>query len=273
MGIPARKKRTGRKNATSPAVPAGKTSDVEAVRRRAKAIVRILHKSYPDATCALEHHDPFQLLVATILSAQCTDEAVNKVTPVLFARYPSPDKLAKADPAVVEQIIRPTGFYRQKTRSIITASHSIVETFGGTVPDTMEGLTSLPGVARKTANVILGTAYGQEEGFVVDTHVGRLAHRLGLTWRSRDPKDAIKIEQDLCEVVPRSEWTFLGHALIWHGRRVCTARKPDCKACELNRLCPSAFTFESSVKETVKKAAKAVSKAADKTVGVKKRQS
>ena len=233
--------------------PTGGASNVQAVRRRARAVVRVMHRCYPQADCALEHRDPLQLLVATILSAQCTDATVNKVTPVLFTRYPTVDKLATAEPADVEPIIRATGFFRQKTRSIIATCKAIVDDFGSRVPDTMEGLLTLPGVARKTANVVLGTAFGKNEGFVVDTHVGRLAHRLGLTWRSRDTKDAVKIEQDLCEVVPRSDWTFLGHALIWHGRRVCAARKPNCTECELKTLCPSAFMFDNGPQATGKK--------------------
>jgi len=246
--------RTKKKNSsTRPRATRGSTKaaakkngpeDLDALRKRARRIVRILHEMYPDAATALHHRNPYQLLVATILSAQSTDETVNRVTPKLFAAYPTPRKLATADPADVEKIIHATGFFRQKARSIINACKKIVEDFGGQVPDTMDGLLSLPGVARKTANVVLGSAFGKNEGFVVDTHVGRLAHRLGLTWTSRDPKDAVKIEQDLCQVIPRKEWTFVGHALIWHGRRVCQARKPDCPACRLSELCPSAFMFD-----------------------------
>ena len=213
-------------------------------KKRASRILAGLKKLYPDADCELKHGSALQLLMATILSAQSTDETVNKVTPVLFARFPSADKLAAADPAEVEKFVHATGFFRQKTRSVIGACKKIVEQFGGQVPDTMDALTQLPGVARKTANVILGTWFHKNDGFVVDTHVGRLAHRLGLTWTSKDEKDAVKIEQDLCQVVPRQEWTFTGHALIWHGRRVCFARKPNCAGCELNTLCPSAFSFE-----------------------------
>jgi endonuclease-3 len=219
---------------------------VEAKGRRARKIVAGLRTLYPDATCALHHDSALQLLLATILSAQSTDETVNKVTPVLFARYPSAGDLAAAPAERVEQIIYPTGFFRQKTRSIIGACKAIVERFGGEVPQRMEELVELPGVARKTANVLLGTWYHQNEGVVVDTHVGRLAHRLGLTWTSKDEKDAVKIEQDLMQVLPRKEWTFTSHALIWHGRRVCAARKPRCGECGLNRLCPAAFTFEPS---------------------------
>ncbi len=212
--------------------------------KRALKIVAELHKAYPDADCALKHQNALQLLVATILSAQSTDETVNKVSPLLFAKYPTADKLAAADPADVERIIHSTGFFRQKTKSIIGACRTIVERFSGKVPETMDDLIQLPGVARKTANVVLGTWYHKNEGVVVDTHVGRLAHRLGLTWTSKDEKDAVKIEQDLCQVLPREEWTFAAHALIWHGRRVCSARKPACGQCTLNKLCPSAFTFD-----------------------------
>ncbi len=226
--------------------PAQSKEAPQARGRRALRIVAELHKAYPDADCALKHENALQLLVATILSAQSTDETVNKVTPLLFAKYPTADKLAAADPADVERIIHSTGFFRQKTKSIIGACRTIVERFSGKVPDAMDDLIQLPGVARKTANVILGTWYRKNEGVVVDTHVGRLAHRLGLTWSSKDEKDAVKIEQDLCQVLPREEWTFAAHALIWHGRRVCTARKPNCGGCTLNKLCPSAFTFDAN---------------------------
>jgi len=182
-----------------------------------------------------------QLLVSTILSAQSTDETVNRVTPVLFARFPTAEALASASPDEIEAIVHPTGFFRQKTKSIQQASRTIVEQFGGQVPGTMEELLQLRGVARKTANVVLGSWFDQNEGVVVDTHVGRLAHRLGLTWRSKNEKDAVKIERDLMEVVPRDEWTYLSHALIWHGRKVCSARKPNCAGCVLNAECPSAF--------------------------------
>jgi endonuclease-3 len=217
-------------------------------KRRARRILTVLHKLYPQATCALKHQDPFQLLIATILSAQSTDETVNKVTPVLFERYPTPWDLAEAPAQQIERIIHSTGFFRQKTKSIQGACRKIVEEFGGAVPDTMETLVTLPGVARKTANVVLGTAFAKNEGVVVDTHVGRLSVRLGLTQSAKDNKDAVKIERDLMELFPRSEWTFLGHALIWHGRKVCFARKPNCPGCALAKLCPSAGTFDKPVK-------------------------
>lgn len=223
-------------------------AEVRDRRRRARRIIAELKKLYPEADCALKHGSALQLLIATILSAQSTDETVNRVTPGLFAAYPTAGALAGADPADVEKIIHPTGFFRQKTKSVIGACRMIVEEFDGEVPGTMEELTRLPGVARKTANVILGTWFGRNDGVVVDTHIGRLAHRLDLTWSAKDGKDAVRIEQDLMQVLPREEWTYTGHALIWHGRRVCPARKPRCGECTLNRLCPSAFTFEAGVK-------------------------
>lgn len=219
------------------------SEDPPARKRRAARIVGLLHKEYPDANCALKHKDALQLLIATILSAQSTDETVNKVTPDVWDKYPGACELAAANPEAVEKLIYRTGFFRQKTKSIIGACRKIVDEFGGKVPDTMEGLLQLPGVARKTANVVLGTWFGQNIGVVVDTHVGRLAHRLALTWSSKHEKDAVQIEQDLMKVVPQPEWTFLSHALIWHGRRVCTARRPKCAQCVLNKLCPSAFSW------------------------------
>jgi len=215
---------------------------LEAKKKRAKKIITSLRKLYPEADTALSHRDPFQLLIATILSAQSTDETVNKVTPVIFKRYKTPKALANAPRETIEEIIHSTGFFRQKAKSIQGASQTIVDTFGGRVPDNMDDLVTLPGVARKTANVVLGSAFGKNEGVVVDTHIGRLATRLSLTWSSKNSKDAVKIERDLMEIIPSKEWTFLGHALIWHGRRVCPARKPDCENCTLARLCPSAGT-------------------------------
>lgn len=223
--------------------PARANESLDSRRERSLRIIAGLKQLYPKADCALHHRSALELLIATILSAQCTDETVNKVTPVLFERYPTAKDLAGADPANIERIIHSTGFFRQKTRSIIGACSKIVEQFGGNVPDAMEGLLQLPGVARKTANVVLGTWFGRNEGVVVDTHIGRLSHRLGLTWTSKDEKDAVKIEQDLMQVLPRDEWTYTGHALIWHGRKVCPARKPRCGECVLNALCPSAFSF------------------------------
>ena len=210
-------------------------------RRRAGKILAELHRLYPGATCALHHESPFQLLIATILSAQSTDVGVNKVTPVLFRKYPTPLQLSEAPPSEVEDIIHATGFFRQKTKSIQAAAGSIVERFGGKVPEKMDDLLTLRGVARKTANVVLGTAFGKNEGVVVDTHVGRLAIRLELVSTATDAKDAIKIEADLMDLIPRDEWTFTSHALIQHGRQVCVARNPRCVECTLNKLCPSAL--------------------------------
>jgi endonuclease-3 len=200
-----------------------------------RAILQKLDEAYPAATCALTHHNAFQLLIATILSAQCTDERVNQVTPKLFAKYPKPTDFAYANPAELEQQIRPTGFFRNKTKSIMGASKKIVEDFHGEVPKTMEEILTLPGVARKTANVVLGTAFGIASGIVVDTHVQRLAGRLDLT-KNTDPK---KIEQDLMQVIPHDKWILFSHQLIWHGRRVCQARKPRCIECNLERICHS----------------------------------
>ncbi len=223
---------------------AGRRESIDDRRKRARAILRGLKKLYPDATCALNHRSAIELLVATILSAQSTDEGVNKVTPVLFERYPTAADLAAAPAEEIERIVHSTGFFRQKTKSIQGACRRILERHGGEVPATMEELTALPGVARKTANVILGTWFKRNDGIVVDTHVGRLAHRMGLTWSSKDDKDAVRIEQDLMQLIPQAEWTFFAHAMTWHGRRVCSARKPDCAGCTVSRSCPSAFTFE-----------------------------
>ena len=199
-------------------------------------ILRRLHAAYPDARCALDHENPLQLLVATILSAQCTDERVNKVTPALFVRYPTAADFAGADRDELEEMVRSTGFYRNKAKNIQEASARIVHEYGGQVPETMEDLLTLPGVARKTANVVLGTSFHIADGVVVDTHVKRLSNRLGLTTQS-DPQ---KIEKDLMALVPEDEWIDVSHLLIFHGRQVCTARKPDCAHCTLRSLCPSA---------------------------------
>jgi endonuclease-3 len=208
---------------------------------RARKILAGLKKLYPDADCALAHESALQLLVATILSAQSTDANVNRVTPRLFERYPDARAIAAAGSDELEHEIHSTGFFRQKTRSIQGACRRLLEAYGGEVPGAMEDLMTLPGVARKTANVILGTWFGKNEGIVVDTHVGRLAHRMGLTWTSKNEKDAGKIEQDLLKLVPRPDWTFFGHAMILHGRRVCSARQPQCGSCTLRKHCPSAF--------------------------------
>lgn len=208
-------------------------------RERVAQLVKALPAVYPDAHCELDFRTPLELLVATILSAQCTDKRVNLVTPVLFAKYRTAADYAKAAPATLEKLIRSTGFFRSKTKSIRGAAAAIVAEYGGRVPDTMEKLHGLPGVGRKTANVVLGNAFGKDEGIVVDTHVARLSHRLRLTRQT----DAEKIEQDLIKLVPRQHWTNWSHWLIWHGRRRCFARKPDCHHCEIFRLCPSGKLF------------------------------
>ena len=201
--------------------------------KRVAAILAKLDQAYPDATCELNHKNAFQLLMATILSAQCTDVRVNQVTETLFRKYPDANAFAYATPRELEQEIRPTGFFRNKTKSIMGASKGILEDFGGEVPRTMEEILTLPGVARKTANVVLGTAYGIPSGIVVDTHVQRIANRLDLT-RNEDPK---KIEQDLMQVIPKDKWILFSHQIIWHGRRICHARKPKCMDCNLESLC------------------------------------
>jgi endonuclease III len=203
---------------------------------RVRSIVEGLEDLYPDVDCELDRDTPFQLICATILSAQCTDERVNKVTPELFRRYPTPQTMARAPLPTLEGIIRSTGFYKQKAKSLKGTATILLDRFGGEIPRTIAELTTLPGVARKTANVVLGTAYGIAEGVVVDTHIQRLAMRLGLT-RATDPKG---IEQDLMKVFPREVWIRIGHQLIWHGRRVCFARKPNCAGCSLAPFCPSA---------------------------------
>lgn len=202
--------------------------------KRIAAILAELHRLYPEVECALDYRNPYELLTATILSAQCTDETVNKVTPALFAKYPTPALLAAASQDSVERLIYSTGFYRNKAKNLRGMAKRLVEAFGGEVPRTMEELLSLPGVARKTANVVLGTAYGKAEGIVVDTHVGRISRRLDMT-RQKDP---VKIEAELCELVPEEDWIWFSHALIWHGRGVCDARRPRCEQCTLRELCP-----------------------------------
>ena len=207
-----------------------------ALKRRAGRVYRKLQAMYPDAHCALDHDGPFQLLVATILSAQCTDVRVNKVTPALFKAYPTPKKMASAKIEHLEELVKTTGFFRNKAKSIKGAALAIEQDHGGQVPDTMEELLKLPGVARKTANVVLGNAFNKNIGVVVDTHVGRLSARLGWTTES-DPK---KIERDLMALIPRKKWTMLSHLLIYHGRGPCKARNPKCVECELASMCPSA---------------------------------
>jgi endonuclease III len=217
---------------------AGETAEQRKVR--AGRILKLLHDAYPQATCALHHRSAYELLVATILSAQCTDERVNQVTPNLMRRYPDPAALAAADPGELEAAIRSTGFFRNKTKSLLGMAQRVQSEYSGAIPDTMPDLLSLPGVARKTANCVLGTWFHQNEGIVVDTHVGRIAERLGLTPSARDSKDAERIERDLMELFPRDKWTWLAHALIEHGRTICTARSPKCAVCPLAPDCPSA---------------------------------
>lgn len=208
---------------------------VPPLQERADLIYKRLNKEYPDAHCELEHGNPLQLLMATILSAQCTDKRVNLVTPDLFAKYPDANALADANPDDVENLIRTTGFFRNKTKSLLGMAAAVVARHRGEIPDTMNELTKLPGVGRKTANVILGNAFGINEGVVVDTHVGRLSLRLGLT-RQKDP---VKVELQLMKLFPKKVWAKLSHLLIFHGRRVCVARAPKCELCVLNDICPS----------------------------------
>ena len=211
-------------------------------RRRVKATPQLaalyygrLAEAYPDAHCALDHRSPYELLAATILSAQCTDVRVNMVTPSLFARYPTARELAAADQEEVEEIIRSTGFFRSKAKNLIGMATALVELNDCEVPRSMDELTALPGVGRKTANVVLGNAFGENVGVVVDTHVARLSHRLGLVTGG----DPVKIERALIKLFPREQWTMLSHLLIEHGRRICDARKPRCTECFLSDICPS----------------------------------
>lgn len=202
--------------------------------RRIGTILARLREAYPDASCALDHQDAYQLLAATILSAQCTDARVNLVTPALFRKYPAPAALARARQAEVEAIIKSTGFFRNKARNLIAMAQAVVADHGGVIPRTMAELHALPGVGRKTANVVLGNAFGINEGVTVDTHVTRLARLLRLTRHT----DAVKIEQDLMKLVPQADWTLVSHLLILHGRAVCIARRPRCEECVLADLCP-----------------------------------
>ncbi|HNV70936.1 MAG TPA: endonuclease III [Candidatus Ozemobacteraceae bacterium] len=201
---------------------------------RVSALIERLQQVYPGATCALTHHNPLELLMATILSAQCTDERVNLVTPTLFKRFPTASDYASANIAELEELVRSTGFYKNKAKSILGCAKQIVAKHGGKVPQTLDELTALPGVGRKTANVVLGTAFGIPSGIVVDTHVRRLSNRLGLTTQD-DPE---KIEQDLLKIIPEKHWIEFSHLLILHGRNRCSARKPDCPGCEVEDLCP-----------------------------------
>jgi endonuclease III len=227
---PAKRKvaKPAKKSKTAKPAPAAGTDP-----KRVAAILAKVDEAYPNATCELKHENAFQLLISTILSAQCTDVRVNQVAETLYRKYPNPEAFAYATPGELEQEIRPTGFFRNKTKSVMGASKAILEKFGGQVPRTMEEILTLPGVARKTANVVLGTAYSITSGIVVDTHVIRLSNRLDLS-RNTDPK---KIEQDLMRIIPGEKWIQFSHQLIWHGRRVCHARKPKCIECSLESLC------------------------------------
>jgi endonuclease-3 len=224
--------------------------------RRTEMVIRRLRKAYPDAHCELNHADAFQLLIATILSAQCTDQRVNIVTATLFRKYRGPADFARADQAELENDVRPTGFFRNKARNIKNASTRIVEVFGGKVPRNMEDILTLGGVARKTANVVLGNAFGIASGVVVDTHVARLSQRLGLT----NAAQAEKIEADLQQLVPKRHWIMFPHWLIFHGRRICVARKPKCAECVLADICPSYDIFMKPQAETASKASPEVKK-------------
>lgn len=207
-----------------------------ATPENAVQIAALLEQKWPDAVCELDHQNAYQLLVATILSAQSTDKMINTITPALFAKYPDARALAAANPAELEQMIFKSGFYRNKTKSLIGMAKAVVENHGGEIPQTMAELVELPGVARKTANVVLGTAMGKNEGVVVDTHVMRVSQRLGLT-KETEP---LKIEEDLMRLLPREQWTIFAHRMIWHGRRICTAKNPDHENCLLAPLCPAA---------------------------------
>jgi len=211
--------------------------DRESLKEKVRKIIRLLKRAYPDAKCSLNHSNAFELLIATILSAQCTDERVNIVTADLFRKYHKPEDYLAVSPRELEKDIRTTGFFRNKTKSIQGTARVLTDSYGGQVPSTMDQLLELPGVARKTANVVLGNAFGVKSGVVVDTHVTRLSRRLGLT----SEKQAEKIERDLIEIVPRRDWVIFSHLLIAHGRRVCRARNPACDACVVEKFCPSSF--------------------------------
>jgi endonuclease-3 len=234
---PAPGKSAARKRANAPKVAGRKWQRENADQRRDRAleVLRRLRAEYPEARTALHHRNAYELLVATILSAQCTDERVNQVTPALFARYPAPIDLAGARPDELQEMIRSTGFFRNKTKSLLGMSNAVVDRFGGRIPNSMEDLVTLPGVGRKTANVVLGNAFGKDEGVVVDTHVARLSQRLKFT-KQREP---LRIEPDLMKLFPRTDWTELAHVLIFHGRAVCRAPRPRCEACVVSDLCPS----------------------------------
>lgn len=217
----------------------GKRESFEEVKRRTRIVISRLKREYPEARCALSHESPHELLISTILSAQCTDERVNLVTKELFEKYRSAKDFATANQHELERDIRATGFFRAKAKNIINCCKALVEKRGGKVPNTMEELIQLAGVGRKTANVVLGTAFGIADGIVVDTHVRRLSQRLGFS----DHENPEKIEQDLMQIIPKKDWIDIGHLLIWHGRKICNARKPRCSECPVKELCPSAVMF------------------------------
>jgi endonuclease-3 len=222
-------------DATAPARARKRTAETRlGLVRRARRMNRILAETYPDAECELNFESPFQLLVSTVLSAQTTDVRVNLTTPALFAKYPTAEDMAAADPEALEQLIRPTGFYRNKAKSLLGLAAGLRDRFGGAVPRTMDELITLPGVGRKTANVVLGNAF-DVPGITVDTHFGRLVRRFGWTTET----DPVKVEYEIGEIIPAKEWTDLSHRLIWHGRRICHSRRPACGVCPLARLCPS----------------------------------
>jgi len=214
-----------------------KKETADDLKKQTREIIRRLKRAYPGAKCSLNHSNPFELLIATILSAQCTDERVNIVTADLFRKYRKPEDYLKVSPRELEKDIQSTGFFRNKTKSIQGASKMLAETYGGEVPRTMDQLLELPGVARKTANVVLGNAFEIKAGVVVDTHVTRLSHRLGLS----EEKTAEKIEQDLIQIVPKKDWVIFPHLMIYHGRKICRARNPQCAECEIEKPCPSSF--------------------------------
>jgi endonuclease-3 len=235
-GLAAAAARPGKSSAGKRPARRPRRITASALPAHAAEVRKRLTRLYPDAHCELDHRNAWELLVATILSAQCTDRRVNMVTPHLFKAYPTPDALARAKHEEVEEIIRSTGFFRSKAKSIIGMAGAITDRHGRRVPRTMAELVTLPGVGRKTANVVLGNAYGVDEGIVVDTHVARLSQRLGLTKQT----DPVRIEQDLMRLFPREGWTLLPHLLITHGRRICEAKKPRCEECALADVCPSA---------------------------------
>lgn len=236
---PRRTRAVGGGKAAPATRASGKPSRAEA-RAGFKATFQALRRAHPDAHCELDHETSFQLVVATVLSAQSTDVAVNQVTPELFRRWPTPDKLARAKPESVERVLAKLGMFRQKTKNVIGLSKKLVEEHGSQVPSTLEELVQLPGVGRKTANVVLGVAFGRPEGVVVDTHVQRISQRLG--WTEETQPD--KIERDLMALCSKRHWDILSHTLIFHGRRVCSAQRPACVSCPVNRRCPSAFEAE-----------------------------